>query len=307
MKHFYFFILLIASAKLSAQTPIEVNWFSMTYPSQLGFDFDATGGDNYIAVDAQQTGNLWQIGHVQKTTFTSTGRALVTDTLNSYPAGNTSSFTIKIINYQAYMCTIVGFSYSVQSSAGLDGGTIELSHNNGASWVNLVADNTVINNINCGMGNLPYTINDTVAALGKPGVSGNVGNGMSYITIMPQMMTLNNDTILMRFTFASDSSAESSDGWMLDDFTVEALGEGVVEHSTALALDLHPNPTNGKIFLHSSAVDQFDVEVHDCFGRLVMREKAATSLDLSALPNGCYFLQAENGDQIARRKLIVQH
>lgn len=305
MKHVYFFFLLLLSVKLGAQTPIEVTAdYFLPYPMATMVQFETPGDSTYILRDTTAVPQqLWQIGNPQKTVFTapiSGYGSLVTDTVNTYPVGAHAAITVKVINYEPCWGTTIQFAHRMNTTTGQDGGTIAISHDNGISWYTIFNDPYL-------QPPALYTTADTVAALGEPGFSGNINDVFAlWFDPIYQMFT-GNDTFLIRLTFASDSTAEALDGWMLDELNVSAICEGVHEYNLPLPLDFGPNPTNGKIFLRSPVAEKFDVEVHDSFGRLVFREAATASPDLSALPDGCYFLQARNGEQVARKKLIVLH
>lgn len=300
MKQRYFFILLLCSAKLAAQTPVEVSY--QTYPITVLIDFESPGDSQYVLHDTAATPlQLWQVGHPQKTTFANAiggQRAVVTDTLNTYPINSHASVTFKVINYLPCIATLIQFNCQLNTTPLQDGGMIEISHNNGSTWYNVCNDPFL-------MSGAPYTTTDTVAALGQPGFSGNVSNVVSLVYNAVNYSTA--DTFLVRMAFASDSTAEALDGWMVDDLFAYAECEGVPEYVTALPLDFGPNPTTGKIFLRSSAADKFDVEVRDQLGRLIVRETSTGMLDFSALPSGCYFLHVRSGNQIARKTLAIAH
>ena len=60
------------------------------------FFFDDPQLEDYIFIDTiNNPNNIWQIGLSQKTFLSSSDVVMITDTLNSYPANDTSSFILK--------------------------------------------------------------------------------------------------------------------------------------------------------------------------------------------------------------------
>jgi hypothetical protein len=297
-----------------AQTPIEVNWLSQGYPATVYYGFEQPGDSVYEAINHSQIGNIWQIGHPQKTTFSAAiygQNSLVTDTINTYPVNNVSSFQMKIINYGAYLCTYVQFLHRYQTTAGQDGGTIEVSHDNGLTWQNLITDSMYIYDFNCGFSNPPYTINDTVAALGKPGFSGN-SNGNQYVSFnfMPRNnFSMQNDTIDLRFTFASDGVNENMDGWMIDDMQVGAIGEGIQNNSTNSQLSFFPNPSSGIFEIRGgSPMEEKLFSVYDISGKKVFSQEIKNEkIDLTFLPNGIYEAIVETEMHRNTQRIIINH
>lgn len=310
-KHLLFLFAIFTFVVVSAQTPVEVNWLSQSYPANVYFGFEQPGDQNYIALDTA-SGNIWQIGHPQKTNFTSAiwgQNSLVTDTINAYPVNNVSSFTIRIINYNAYLCTYFQFEHKYLTTAGQDGGTIEVSHDQGITWKNLIEDSFYIYDYNCGNGPTPYAINDTVAALGKPGFSGNSSGVLTHnFSFMPLVnFSFQNDTIDLRFTFASDNTAENLDGWMIDEINVGAVGEGIPENAEVQSFVLFPNPSAG-VFHVNDLKQAESITVYDARGNKVTSPVMnGNQLDLSFLPGGIYEVIVNTGKNITAGTVIINH
>ncbi|MBA3683111.1 MAG: hypothetical protein H0W73_18400 [Bacteroidetes bacterium] len=76
------------------------------------FDGFNTNPSNSIIVGIQTSStNIWQIGAPQKTMFNSAStlpKVIITDTINTYPINNVSTFTFAIKN------TASGFPYALQ-------------------------------------------------------------------------------------------------------------------------------------------------------------------------------------------------
>ena len=85
-------------------------------------------------------------------------------------------------------------------------------------------------------------------------------------------------------------------------FTSVEIAEPVCSFS------VHPNPTNGIVYLDKTPVDVngYTVSVYNATGRLVLREVNAASVDISAFSEGIYLLMIESGNRrIAVQKIIL--
>ncbi|MCL2130838.1 MAG: T9SS type A sorting domain-containing protein [Lentimicrobiaceae bacterium] len=81
--------------------------------------------------------------------------------------------------------------------------------------------------------------------------------------------------------------------------TLAFVGLGV---SSAIAQDVYPNPTNGKIIVASDKVYKVEsIVIYDVVGRKLLSHTPLTShssplieIDISHLANGLYFLKIDN-------------
>jgi len=296
---------------LHAQKPINVceDCMNLIHTFDMNSPTDSTLW--YFSFDTLQPNNLWSLGRPSKTLFASgySGpRALVTDTLDPYPINNVSSFTFSIKNCTwwnnggcgSYGPCNVYVATKIDSDSLLDGGTIEVSHN-GSPFINLIEDSLAY------IGPDPYSINDTVASLGKPGFSGSSSNWIEF-GIIYWPATVGFDTITFRFTFASDAIQTNKDGWMIGLVQTDGIFEGIDKIPAPGMLSASPNPGNGL----------FDVEMKDAFkggeatvfsikGRKVRSCRLTEShgvLDLRDLPDGLYILQYIHGKHYSALSLV---
>jgi hypothetical protein len=273
----------------------------------------------YINIDTSQVNNIWQIGSVSKTIFTYGyfgPRALVTDTVNPYPVNNVSSFEYTFINCNDTSLISCGGNYygatidmyqRMESEIGKDGGTIEVSHDNGQTWLNLIQDTISFPYFYNGP---PYSMNDTVSSLGKPGTSGS--RNWSHITVdyLPVNISNMNDTITFRFTFASDSVQTDQDGWMFGYIKVFAAFPGIQEIRNDKFISVFPNPAKDEILIqHEITSDKVRCRIIDFRGNLIMENLNMQNdkIDTRVLDNGLYMLQYSAGRITANKKFIVQH
>ncbi len=161
--------------------------------------------------------NVWQIGPPQKSVLNnawSAPKVIVTDTINTYPVNDTSSFTIA--SSIAWMPPIFHFNfrYFVDSDTLTDFGLIEFSIDNGNSWINL---------LNIQM-YTPYIYWLSNGQNVPPVLSGSSGGwrwaflDMSSIDLI---LDFQNATVLLwRFTFISDGIESNRDGLMFDNISI---------------------------------------------------------------------------------------
>ncbi|NOU46958.1 MAG: T9SS type A sorting domain-containing protein [Bacteroidales bacterium] len=283
------------------------------------FDFNSEDDNSayYFYFDTTQANNIWQIGTPNKTIFNYGyyyPRALVTDTVNAYPINNISSFQFSILNCSGqdvgdncnggYGGPNYYIVHKIETDNGFDGGTIEVSHNNGISWVNLIQD--TMNFVQIG-GNI-YTLNDTVASLGKPGFSGSAE--WDEISIYYQISPINLDTITFRFTFASDAIETNQDGWMIGFISVGGIFEGIDEIRNDNLITIDPNPASDKLLLHRTKNSPNQtVQIMNNSGQVLYNNTSffPETIDAKQFTNGMYVLKYSDGKNFAIKRFIVQH
>ena len=88
-------------------------------------------------------------------------------------------------------------------------------------------------------------------------------------------------------------------GGMQEGFTINVLSPaqvtGVFESESMkeniLSIQIYPNPSTGVYTISATA----NIEVYNLIGELVLTENNATSVDLTAAPNGMYFVKLNGG------------
>jgi len=289
-------IFLCTLENISAQSNVWMydfeNWYS---PEPLIFE------------TASDPNNIWQIGPPQKTvlnTAFSVPNVLITDTLSPYPAGDTSIFYV-LHQHPAGANPLAIFSvfghYWVNTDSLSDFATIDISPNNGATWINVFTD--------------PVFAPLIAADSDMPVLTGNSG-GWKYffINMLPvsdSMPPNNGDIIIYRFTFISDSVQTNKDGLMFDDLGFYAFTEGIENLNDDFQISVYPNPVsdvlqisfddfflNGKIFL---------LNAEGCI--LLQKDVSTTSVVLHAgdLPDGMYCVLFTSGEAAVRKKVMVLH
>ena len=313
MKRTLLFVLMLVAlvTKSPCQTPINV----CEDCNNLIHTFDFNSSDDstayYFFIDSLQPGNVWQVGHPDKTLFTSgySGpRALVTDTLNPYPADNVSTFLFAVKNCSietsggcgAYNVCYIDVTYKINTDSLTDGGTIEVSHN-GSPFINLLEDTLAT------VGGDLYTLNDTVSSLHKPGFSGTSGNWQAF-GITYERLDQGFDTIVLRFTFASDPVQTGKDGWMIGMVQTGGIFEGIPRIFEKNIVKVSPNPCSDYVALEIPAEFEYGTVIIASAAGKVIRETAGVAnrqiIAVSDLPDGIYLLRYVKDNHYGFAKFI---
>jgi len=234
---------------------------------QIVFDDDYCL-DRVITDTIADTNNIWQIGTLNKTmadTNACSTDAIMTDTINPYPANDTSSFIIKTVaTYGTYYgCKTISGLYYVQTDSLNDYGMIEFSPDNGLSWVDLLNDTVY---------------GDNFFWYSKPVLTGHSGGCNIFECVMFDIGSafgINvGDTLLFRFTFISDSIFDNSCGLLFDDIYMWDYIEGISDtRFRAFKSKVFPNPVAEQFTIEFDNPDAASLElaVYDIHSKPVMK------------------------------------
>ena len=255
-------------------------------------------------------GNCWQIGTPSKTHFNqaySVPRAIVTDTLNSYPVNSLSTFTVKL--YDPAWGNIwnprtwISFFHKYDTDTLHDGGYIEFSSDNGITWTNMA-------NIS-GFEYAPGGVNPIIGN-GNPAFTGRSYSTWNSSFTMMCYFPANLDSIcLLRFVFYSDNTPENREGWIIDDIHISTeFCEGIQEKRNDNLISLSPVPVSDLLnikYPHNS--QGCSVEIFDVTGEMVYRDYtfSGKSVDVSTLPNGIYLLKYSDKKYLSIKKFVIRH
>lgn len=245
-------------------------------------------------------GNLWQVGAPQKVIFNSAQsipKVIVTDTVNSYPPNNTSLFELThYVNMEFRCIPLVSFEGYYQSDTDTltDFGKIELSPDNGLSWITLTEDNQ-------------YTMMSM-----KPILTGNSGGWQYFYYDLTQLFYEQDllgatDTIKFRFSFFSDSIDNPHDGLMFDDlrfFSDDGMG---LSGLSKFQKSCYPNPAKTAIYFPFEFYGQ-TFELFDYSGNVSARGNIFGTLNTSSLSLGIYFIRVLNQDNaiLLHQKIVFE-
>lgn len=253
--------ILLLAALLFSLLSFSQEWEGFWGIQEFGDTIDFEEETFQVQIDTSST-NLWQMGVPSKPIFDSAFspvNAVITDTINSYPASNLSYFDMVFTDadypYGLFYQLHFGFTHKYDTDSLKDGGYITISIDNGETFYDVFEENIGYYYISPGDNSVNlYTQTDTLYN-GEPGFSGssdgwvNTMMGWSTLTVHTEDIGTSKgggdmDTVLVRFNFISDTIPESKDGWMIDDFyifKVDILGN--VRNRTIAQFKIFPNPT----------------------------------------------------------------
>jgi hypothetical protein len=268
--------------------------------------------------------NLWQIGKPHKTYFDTAHsgiNAILTDTLNAYPPNDTSSFIYVIRNPYTQTClTCMEFWHKYDMDALADQGIIDASYDGGDSWV-VVKDTFIDNPGSFFIWNPDYHANSgnsTSHLLITSGKSdGWIQSGFCwhwFLPVNPDSIISNPDSLLIRFTFISDSIAQSKEGWMIDDIVTSSAGWELCTNTKESYLNenitVYPNPFSTQTILQTDNIfKSATLTIYNSVGQEVRRLKNITGETIvfhrDDLPCGLYFLQLAQDSKILKTAKII--
>lgn len=300
MKLIFTFSFLLVGLTVYSQYPCLQN--------PLNFE-DSSCVEEFIIDTISNPANIWQVGNPDKEVFSSAysaPNAVVTDTANSYPPGDTSVFIIKKLAGMflpgPIMPSLSG-RYWVDSDTLTDYGTIEFSPDNGETWINLINDTVY---------------SDYYSWDHEPTLSG-TSNGWQFFHVNLGNLGFefdiqDDDTVQYRFTFISDSIDTARDGLMFDDLVFLRVVEGLDELGyDEISSTSYPNPAKGRLTIDfENLTDQhFELRVFDEAGRTVISRSSITDnrvfIDTQNLRSGVYIYSLVNHSerQQARGRVVI--
>lgn len=270
-------------------------------------------------------GNLWQIGMPQKTFFDTAYsglKAILTDTVNSYPPNDTSSFVFTIhntfINYTCRTCVEFWHKYDMDSIG--DKGLIDASYDGGNSWETLAEtynDGAYFHWLDDIHENgSAYTQHPDTIAGKSDGWIHSTFCWQWYIPVKSaDTIILMPDSLLIRFTFISDSLIKNKDGWMIDNIIPYAAGwdlcSDINEFNKEMNLSVFPNPFSTQITIQTDILlKNAVVALYNSQGQIMKHIEHISGKEVvilrDELPPGLYFLAlSENNKIYATKKLFI--
>lgn len=261
----------------------------------------------YIYLDTTAT-NIWQVGNPNKAVFTSAlsgSYCLVTDTLNTYPQGNTSSFTIDWLHSLDNSCSFEGglsliFVHSVNTDS-LSGCKIEASSDS-VNWYNIFDAQNGQGGFSAGIYkvdnfNTPpiqtFLFTPDTLFNGELGFKGSYAADTFYLYFNWNIVREVFGSFL-RFSFVSDSLSTPADGWMIDDVVLGTyMTFGAVNESLSRSIKTYPNPTSDKLAfdIDEKQFKPTTYSITNIVGQQLSQGTfTAKPLDVSALTPGAYII-----------------
>jgi hypothetical protein len=296
MKRFLKTFLLSAACLYSASTYSQGgSHFEFNEYRSLIYEMDTVSNPNCT----------WQVGKPVKNVFKaaySPSRALMTDTVNPVPPGDTSRFFIyhHRDKRQPFHVFYLEFKFRLDGDSS-DFGSIEISADGGTKWINLLKEDSM------------YKFK---WHMGKPSLSGSTDNWMDFSIDMTSWSShmLNDtgtaDTLIFCFTYVTDNSSGSRDGWMIDDLHIGDYYESIQAITTGNSISIYPNPVASELHIQARYVhEQTVVRIYDHCGKLIHenREYDGHPIDTRGFKAGLYLLRYSDAKSTATGTFVIQH
>ncbi len=293
MKHLILLLLFIMSLSLNAQ---DFGDFGCSFENSCGDQSQDT---------LSNPNNIWEVGMPNKTVFDTSysgTNCMVTDLDSTYPVSDTSYFVLGYEVGVGYIFELHG-AYWVNSDSLNDFGTIEISLDEGNSWVDLVND-TVYLSGNEWFGQKPVLTGDSDGWKEFNFLSTTISDHFNYNDF---------DTVMYRFGFISDGQSDTLDGLMFDDIYMLDWMMSVREYSMgSFESKAYPNPTANEVSISFSnpQLQKASCVIIDAYGRIVKVPQTTTTaslqFDLHDLENGIYYYRIQMGDEVSKGKVVAE-
>ena len=261
-----------------------------------------------------EPGSHWEIGTPSKSIFNgsySAPNSIVTDLDSPYSSNDSSAFVFRFPapQYLGFFLPIsIEFTHRFMMDSINDFGEVEMSFDEGLSWVNLLSDSlNTSDNINDLKGNFHVyeatndTIFDSLAVTGS-------SLGWVHSNFYKSIAVNPDSVILVKFTFNSDSIGEN-EGWQIDDLCVSMdYLSSVPELKNSEKVKVSPNPNDGTFTIDESKFKEGQASIYDLTGKLVYREEfnhLQNKIISTDLISGIYILRLIGKRKSYEAKFVV--
>ena len=264
-----------------------------------------------ISIDDDST-NIWQIGKPQKAIFDSAAthpNALLTDTINFYPPNNTSSFQFTVLPWINWGILALQWKQKMDMDKDLDGGKIEFSVDGGTTWENAFNNPYVYNFYGYQEMNEDTLPNGDFVFSGTDSLWRDIWlcYDMTWITF--------NDSLIVRFTFTSDSIDNNREGWMIDNMLSHVtIIHTVDEAKQEKYLNVFPNPASDIIHIEAQKLQDFHIieqmVLVNANGQIVDEWNNIPTkffINSKKYSNGHYYLNVKTNIKSETVPLIINH
>jgi len=277
-----------------------------------------------IIIDSMSS-KVWQIGSPGKIFFNAPHsglKAILTDTVNNYPKNDTASFIYVIRNPYTQTCaTRMEFWHKYDMDTLTEKGIIDASYDGGKSWV-IVSDTTG------SFWDFGFWWDfDYHAVSGESFVHPLTTTGRSdgwvlsrfswqwWFPVKSDTIIINPDSLMIRFTFISDTIETDKEGWMIDDIVTTSeninLCSGIKENNITYQISIFPNPFSQQATLSTDyPLKNAIITLYNCFGQKVRTIenilKSPVILPRNNLPSGIYLLVIEGDNKPVSQKFLIE-
>ena len=312
MKKVTILSIIICTCFYSFAQNIDIIWDTITFEEPY----------SYLTIDTSSQ-NIWQVGEPNKIFFDSAYsiyNAIVTDTINYYPANNNANFDLKIGEFNFFeqfpFSICIEIKHKFDTDTLQDGGFISVSYDEGLTWMNIIKDttdfwdDTPMNN-----GYNLYSNSDSLYN-GELGFSGHSNNWVTtsfcwFFYPVKNIAEFPGDTIIVRFTFISDSIGDNKEGWIIDNIKLYSydLG-GSIYDKNSLDFQLIPNPITEYAKIKITDYQKALLRIFSIDGKIVKNQEYYHNQDITIkkneLKSGSYFISIKTDtNQYGIKKLII--
>lgn len=260
------------------------------------------------------TSNIWQVGQPQKRLFDTAAtspNALMTDTINFYPANNRSSFELKILPWTNWGVFALQWKQKLDMDMALDGGIIEYSVDSGNTWINVFNNPYVYNYYGFSPSNVDTLPTGDVAFTGTDTTWKDI-----WLCFSMPWISQFNDTIRFKFTFQSDSVDNDREGWMIDNLVARLTMLHTVSNDIKIQkyVTTYPNPASDIIHIETQKLQEYHIieqmTLINSIGQVVEKWNNIPTkfyIDVSKYPNGNYYLKVKTNIKSEVVPIIIKH
>lgn len=130
----------------------------------------------------------------------------------------------------------------------------------------------------------------------------NFGDGTTNITQNPSHIYADKDssyTVCLKVTNIAGSDSICK--------TVTVTETGLMKNTLDGFVKFYPNPSTGKFIIHSS-IDKLQIEIYNILGEEILKseiQNPKSEIDLSAQPNGVYFIKLKANGETTTQKIVI--
>lgn len=281
------------------------------------FDGRDTVASSSLIIHYDSSGsNLWQVGKPSKSIFDSAAtrpNAMLTDTVNFYPANDTSSFYFGIKPIQfGFGVLAMQWKQKLDMDFRHDGGIIEFSQDTGRTWTSVFDNPYVYNFYGFDPANQDSLQSGEMAFTGTDSTWKDI---WLCFDISWLVSSTQSDTLLVRFRFVSDSVDNPREGWMIDNMLAHlTFIHTVNEFADDEYMKVFPNPTSGKIDIETRKqvglhiIEEMDLinssgQVVESFGT----SPTKFSINIGHHPPGTYLLKVRTNLHTESFRILLRN
>jgi hypothetical protein len=260
--------------------------------------------------------NIWKIGiptaGILDSTFTGK-EAIFAEAQEDNPNDTINCFYISIpVTYWVWGEGILSFYHYYSTDSLFNGGLLEISYDNGATWKNILDDIGHISQNFVGV----YSENDTIQG-GIPAYSGQSSEWVYtelywwWIALTKKKTTESYGDPIIKFTFVRNTDPTDVNTWIIDGIVFRGYGlAGTVDTPSYFKVTIHPNPASNQIWVQLvGPMEVIDYEIYNLLGKKVYENQSnrIAQINISLLDPGIFILVAKHKGKIIARTMFLKN